>query len=470
MTETDIYIAHAREDQEITKILYELLSAQWDVWWDDLMAGEVQDNVEEEISKAKCVVAVFSAHARKKPTVISELKIARELGKKILPIRIDHSKSPYSFDTLSIIEMTGWGGNVDHDGFRQLQRRLVRIVEPRRKPQRPEKIAEGKLDLPMMFMSVSSHETQLKPPASAVKALRIFKPEAILVSAYDLVARREPKKIIDEIKKYRKKGGFVLIDSGNYEASRLSDALWCPEDLRDALAQTPHDWAFCFDNLRPSRYPNRCVADIVKSVERDQKFTSAPILPIVHVPRLKNDQYLIDIVPEIVRKVAEALSPQLIAVPERELGAGLVARAKTIRKIRMELDKLSYYQPLHILGTGNPWSLPVLAAAGADTFDGLEWCRMVVDRETNRLHHFHHFDFFSFQSEVAESVITRNALTHPKVDFAGKVAFHNLDYFSWLIREMQDCAKEGNFEPFVTEFMGLGNVKQIKKQVQGIFK
>jgi hypothetical protein len=36
---------------------------------------------------------------------------------------------------------------------------------------------------------------------------------------------------------------------------------------------------------------------------------------------------------------------------------------------------------------GNPWSIAVLTAAGADSFDGLEWCRVTVDRRTAQLHH-----------------------------------------------------------------------------------
>lgn len=469
MTETDIYIAYASEDRDIVNKLYGILSKQWDTYWDDLMAGEVQDNVEEEIAKAKCVVAVFSANSRKKPTVISELKNARELGKKILPIRIDKSKPPYSFDTLSIIETNDWRGDIEHPGLKQLIRRLARIAEPKRKPSRHELIAHGRLPSPTFFASVSSHETQLKPPGSAVKALRVFRFPSILVSAYDLILSREPQALIRELKKYRKNGGFVLIDSGNYEASRLSDKSWCPDNLKEALSNSPHDWAFCFDNLNPSRNQKSCVADIIKTVERDQKFTSNPVLPIVHVPKLKSGRYLVDLLPKIIREVSESLSPHLVAIPERDLGAGLISRAKTVRKIRDELNTLSFYQSLHILGTGNPWSLPILAAAGADTFDGLEWCRTVVDRNSNRLHHFHHFDFFAYQSEVADSIVTRDSLTDPGIDFAGKVAFHNLDYYSSFINDIQECMREGNMEAFITGLVGRETVKQLKKQVQGIF-
>lgn len=43
----------------------------------------------------------------------------------------------------------------------------------------------------------------------------------------------------------------------------------------------------------------------------------------------------------------------MIAVPERELGDGIVARARAVHEIRRSLDSLGFYQPLHLLGCGN---------------------------------------------------------------------------------------------------------------------
>ena len=72
-----------------------------------------------------------------------------------------------------------------------------------------------------------------------------------------------------------------------------------------------------------------------------------------------------------------------------------------MRKIREALNELYFYQPVHVLGTGNPASIALLAAAGADTFDGLEWSRYVADGETKNLHHFQHYDLFKWQDAFA---------------------------------------------------------------------
>jgi len=465
----DVYIVYAREDRAVAEKLHGLLAPRWDTWWDDKITGRFAKAIETEIPKARCVVPLFSASSRDKDTFTEELRLGQKHRIALLPVRLDDSDPPYPFGSYSYTEMRGWNGEADHPGFLQLQRRIATIVPPRAKPQRPAVIANAAIPLPTLFLSVSSHETQLVP-ADAVQALRVFGAPTILVSAYDMVARRKPHAMIDELNEYRKNGGNVLVDSGNYEASRLGTRRWKVADLKEALAQTPHDWAFCFDVMNPKQDPDRAIDEIVEAVERDRAFTAAPVLPIVHAPVLKQGGYKLDHIPRIVREVADRLVPQLIAIPERELGPGLIARAKTVRAIREELSKLPFYQPLHLLGTGNPWSIAVLAAAGADTFDGLEWCRVVVDRNTDRLHHFQHFDFFTYQTGVADSSIARDALEDPDVGFAGKVAFHNLDYFACFVKSMREAVTEGSMEAFVVGLVGKDTANQLKKQVPGLFK
>ncbi|MDH0382643.1 queuine tRNA-ribosyltransferase family protein, partial [Comamonas aquatica] len=168
----------------------------------------------------------------------------------------------------------------------------------------------------------------------------------------------------------------------------------------------------------------------------------------------KNHGHDVASLPKVVHGVADALIPPMIAVPERELGRGLAERAATVQRIRQALDTLPFYQPLHLLGTGNPWSIVVLAAAGADSFDGLEWCRVVVDRETNRLNHFQHFDLFTYQSGQAESEIVAEVLKNENIDFNARAAFHNLDYFAELKDELRHAAARGNFEALSARILG----------------
>jgi hypothetical protein len=273
-----------------------------------------------------------------------------------------------------------------------------------------------------------------------------------------------------ELQKIRNRGGLVLIDSGNYEASRLGDKRWTSRQFKRALEGIPHDWVFSFDVMDPSHGAKKAVQQVIEAVARDRRFTAAPILPIVHAPYSEGQKgYLLATIPAVIRSLAEQLAPPLIAVPERELGRGLIERAQNVQRIRQELDKLPFYQPLHLLGTGNPWSIAVLAAAGADSFDGLEWCRVAVDREANRLNHFQHFDFFTYQISWADSPLLASLLGDDNIDFNAKVAFHNLDYFAQLGKELRAAAAKGSFEAFCTRIVGSASYRFLAKKMPDLF-
>lgn len=465
---SDVYIVYANGDRHVAEKLEELLSSRWDVWWDDKIVGNFADVIERELPRAKCVIPLWSPTSRTSEMVRDELSLAKNHGIEIIPAHIANCAAPYGFGGLSSVDLRGWTGQPDHSGFRQLLRKLSIVVPPRQKPSRPVAIADGRVSLPTLFLSVSSHETQLVPH-EAVKALRAFQTPTILISAYDMVPSRRSKALLAELTRFRRQGGFVLIDSGNYEASRLKDASWSTAELKQALGDTPHDLAFCFDVMEPAKDPNKAVKQIVRAVERDRCFTAAPVAPIVHAPKLRQVGHDLEHIPEIVRDIADQLQPPVIAIPERELGPGLIARAKTVRRIRLELDKLPFYQPLHLLGTGNPWSIAVLAAAGADSFDGLEWCRVAVDRDTGRLHHYQHYDFFTYQAELADSPLTAGAVRDERVVYAGKVAFHNLDYYRELGSRLRQAAAKGDFEAFVVGLIGQANTTQLSKQMPELF-
>ena len=466
---SEVYIVYSRDDVNQAEQLVTLLSARWKVWWDDTIVGDFSTVIEREIPNTKCVVLLLSRTARESSYVKDELRLARQHSIPILLAKIEETNAPYGFLGLSAVDILNWTGEPDHPGIRQLFRKISTITPPRTVPSRLHAIGNGKVLLPSLFFSVSSHETQLVP-LDAVRALRVFRAPTILISAYDLLPHRRPRGIQRELKKIRSQGGFVLVDSGNYEATRRGDKKWHPSNLAAALKGIPHDWIYCFDKMNPSKSRKIAVRQIIEAVKRDSKCTTAPVLPIVHAPATRSRGYDVTDLPYVIKEVADQLQPPLIAVAERELGRGLIERARTVRRIRKELDGLSFYQPIHLLGTGNPWSIAILTAAGADSFDGLEWCRVSVDRQEQRLNHYQHFDFFSYQARVASSPITVSAMSDDNIDYAGKVAFHNLDYFREFAKELQLSTTEGRLEAFVVGLLGPGNIKELRKQMSELFK
>ena len=230
-----------------------------------------------------------------------------------------------------------------------------------------------------------------------------------------------------------------------------------------------HDLAFCFDELSPRGRVNQIIHAIVEAVSRDQKHTRAPVLPIVHLPRGRSREYRVDLAPELVCNVAQELHPPMIAIPERELGPSLFARVKAMHEIRKSLRNFNYYQPVHVLGTGNPITIALLAAAGADSFDGLEWCRYVADVNTSTLHHFQHYELFQYQDELAASQIAVEAARDPKVDYGGKTVFHNLDFYSsWILKLRTAVRDDKRLVEFMTKLLPDGAMEQAKRVLEDV--
>ena len=467
----DVYIVYSNRDDtapEAAGHLAAALAPRWTVFWDDLIVGDFVDAIEREMADAGCIIPIWSSGARKSESVRDELAIAKRLHVTMIPVKVEDCDAPYGYGQLSAVDLRGWKGESDHPRYQQLLRKLSSIVPPKAKPVRPATVAGGALKLPAVFFSVSSYETHLTP-LEAVSALRIFGAQTVLISAYDLLPARRPKKIIPALSQLHRQGAYIVVDSGNYEAYRRADKTWTADDLKPALAGIPYNMAFSFDIMRPPADALRAAKQIVTAARCDEERIGRAVSPIVHAPR-SNGRYRVECLPDIVYYVADHLQPMLVAVPERELGPGLIASARTVQRIRKKLDELPFYQPLHLLGTGNPWSIAILAAAGADSFDGLEWCRVVADGSTRRLYHSQHFDFFAYQARVSASPVTSAAVDDARVDFAGKVALHNLDVLSDFNAELRTSAEKSGLEALVRELLGTDNVRQLKAQMPELFE
>lgn len=298
---------------------------------------------------------------------------------------------------------------------------------------RPERISVGnvELDLPVFFPSVSSIKTNLKPVEyikilAALAALN----KQFLVSAYDLAhaEQTDQEEILTFLNKAGNDGSVILMDSGNYESYwKDTQSYWQQDKFHQALLRFPCSLAFTFDEQSPPSNPDTHVKLVVDRWEKDQAVASVTqLIPIIHETP--------DVLPSLCRKVAEISGVTMLAVPERRLGEGVFARARTVQAIRQSLDNLGRYVGLHLLGTGNPLSIAIYSLAGADSYDGLEWCQTVVDYETGFLFHSTQVDFFKAQSKWYD------------MDFGSQTSTfaHNLEFYAdWLAR-LRNNIHQGN--------------------------
>ena len=311
---------------------------------------------------------------------------------------------------------------------------------------RPESIDinGNSLELPAFIRSVSSFESQLAPDEALTALHLIPNSDPLLISAFDFYIpenanrkeireRNEKLRLLDEL---HERGCFILLDSGNYEASRTTCNQWSEEKYEKTLSQISFTCAFSFDNLYPSKDLKKNMQD---TVERANKLESDFVLPIVHAPLMENGMRDSAQIPDIMYEVSKLKKAHLIAVPERELGEGIFERIHMVKRIRDRLNELGYYQPFHILGTGNPVSIALLSYAGADSFDGLEWCRTAIDRKTGLLYHHQQYDFFRHQTKtMAQFDTVRKAEEDEGVSLMLKMALHNLDFLHGWMSELRN--------------------------------
>ncbi|WP_439408536.1 toll/interleukin-1 receptor domain-containing protein [Bradyrhizobium sp. DASA03076] len=439
----DVCILYARKDaRRQAKKLVELLEPNWSVWWDHKIdSGDYRQEIHNQLKLAGCVIPIWSGAAQFSAVLHDELAIAIKGNVPILPLRIHDVDAPLGFGAQQTTDAIAWNGDEPTTNVIALVDRIARVLEKRRSHvRRPAAIPLCcGIQLPTLFFSVSSHETQLSPGA-AIDALNVFRASTALISAYDLhSSRKPPRGLVPAIRELRSRGATILLDSGFYEKARRSDKSWTVRKYHDVLERVPHDAAFCFDDVDLPSKTSLALRSLVSGIRREQQHTKKPLIPVIHLARDRAGNYKVDPALELMKLVALETKPILIAIPERELGSGIIERARTMRRIRETLNELYYYQPVHVLGTGTPVSVALLAAAGADSFDGLEWCRFVADNETKTLHHFQHYDLFKWQDDFALSAVTLEARKDPAVRYAGRTIFHNLDFFTNWMDELRSA-------------------------------
>jgi queuine/archaeosine tRNA-ribosyltransferase len=285
--------------------------------------------------------------------------------------------------------------------------------------------------LPAFFPSVSSIKTNFSP-LDYIEVLMASGTQQFLISAYDISEPSEDDQMAIAIRSALDGGRIVLLDSGNYESYWRRDSNWTQTRFWQVLKA--HDWdvAFSFDKFCMGQEASQnCAKQIADSYIEDQlQRPGCALLPIVHGST--------EDLPVLCREVASLVNPMLIAVPERELGEGILARLDTLQRIRQELNHLGAYYPLHLLGTGNPWSILLYTAAGADTFDGLEWCQTVVDPQTAILLHFQ-------QREL----IQRQLIPPGTHSYDESTMLHNLLFYRQWMQELQTATASKSLRGYI---------------------
>jgi queuine/archaeosine tRNA-ribosyltransferase len=291
--------------------------------------------------------------------------------------------------------------------------------------ERVTELAIGGIETPCFFPSVSGVAKSTLSPAEHLQILVSMKHPYFLVSAFDVFESENDKssnRMKNILENATEQGQIILMDSGVFEKKWLRGR-WCKAKFYQVLKDTPCHLAFCYDLVKLPSDKRKAIIKITKGVLSDRKETEFnAIMPIVHVSEPKD-------LPYICAQIANELDSSVIAVPEREMGQGLLHCANTVREIRQTLNGLGKYIQLHILGVGSPLSILIYVASGADTFDGVDWCQSIVDYSTAVLHHTQHMDFFTGQSPYSSD---------KNLSYVTRLLAHNLLFYeNWMAKIRQ---------------------------------
>jgi queuine/archaeosine tRNA-ribosyltransferase len=461
---SEVFICYARDDAEAATRIYEQLQeAGLKPWMDskNLVPGANWDQTIQKAIRASqyFLVLLTDRSVTKRGYLQKEIKRALDFqdekldsDRYLIPTRMDRCTIPDRLAHLQCADLFqegGWASLVAALSSPPVSERKAPGAGPP-SVQRLGLFPIGGLPTPCFFPSVSSAAKNTLTPLQHLEILSALKHPLFLISAFDVAraSREERLKINGLLTKSIEQGQTVLMDSGMYERKWLKSK-WPKRDFHETLRHTPCHIAFCYDHLEPvTATVSAQVEAVVRAVLASRRTTSfQAIMPIVHASKPRD-------FPAICRRVAEELDPSLIAVPERELGDGIYEGVETMMKIRAELDATGRYYSVHILGTGNPLSMLMYGACGADSFDGLDWCQTIVDHTTGLLYHSQQLDFFGSQTPYGSD---------RTLSYLARAFSHNLSFYrSWLasISEATEAGSLGKmcatFLPgTVTEFLRL---------------
>ena len=227
---------------------------------------------------------------------------------------------------------------------------------------------------PLYFPSVSSSAQR-----SSVGGMIDFCTGAgapqMLVSAYDMGRGRAPEAAA-RLKEYTE-GGVLLLDSGAFEA-HYAGRKWGFGGYAETVKATPCDIYASYDEMPKSRQSD---GDALDAARRSAGRS-------VGVKRTAQCMVVLHGGPGgQLARVAERITqdgggPRMYAVPEREMGGSIAEKIGAAARIRRALSATDPRNVLHVLGCGDPVVMALLACAGVDSFDSVDWSRWAMDTET----------------------------------------------------------------------------------------
>jgi adenylate cyclase len=127
---SDVFISYAHSTAPEARAAAETLrTLGYSVWLDeDLPVNRAFTHaIEEELTKAKAALVIWSADATKSEWVLSEANRARE-AHKLVQVAVDKTRLPMPFDQIQCADLSGWSGEGEHPAWRKVAGCIAELV------------------------------------------------------------------------------------------------------------------------------------------------------------------------------------------------------------------------------------------------------------------------------------------------------------------------------------------------------
>jgi hypothetical protein len=137
---SDIFISYEKSDRPTAEMLAQRLRGRgWTTFWDRtiLIGQDWHEKIEEELSKARCVIVLWSRASIKSGWVRDEAREAINRG-VCVPVLIGNIQPPLGFRNIQAGDLTNWDGAETAAGFQQLIADIAGHIGPGSTPMRQQ--------------------------------------------------------------------------------------------------------------------------------------------------------------------------------------------------------------------------------------------------------------------------------------------------------------------------------------------
>ena len=303
-----------------------------------------------------------------------------------------------------------------------------------------------KLMTPTYFPSISGAEIRSEP-LDLINVIIDEEYPRLLVSCYDVDKLTIELKdtTIKKLNNYSTNGGFLMLDSGEFERYYLKFAEWTIDKYQKMIRRITADFFFGFDKIpnMETKYD-----EMLKTATDNFSFSNSLVLNnhCITILHGQNIEEICMLTEHMVKNYADL---QFIAITDKECGKTLQEQCMTVSLIRKICDDKEKDIIIHVLGCGNPLSIAALSYAGADIFDAVDWSRWVVDNKTWQCGNLSHIKLLDCSCIACCDEKAKNERIR---------AFqHNLIFYQDFIARLQNAISQ---DYDVTSFLKNENIDQ----------